>query len=241
MDISFLSFSDEYFSLIPSGSDSEILRDFFMLPHKRKLREEYNGYPASRFYTTPPSEFLCAICENILKKPYECKKCGKLFCEGCANKSKKIDPANGSRSFLCSICGSKQEPRVPSVVLVRMISELKIKCQNFDSGCREIVCIDEINKHELLCPYKEVFCANSKICRKSGLIKNFIQTESVNARNMYSHSSSRLQNRYKCYACSSKCSKIVAFEKQIAEKHYQKALKEYHSVLIKQRFNNPNS
>ena len=103
--------SEDFTVIMPSMPPSlPNFRDIF-LPHKRKTKEESHGYAVSRFFSTPPFEYLCAFCQNVVKKPLECKKCGKLYCDSCSYNLHKIDESNGSRSFSCMACGSPQEPR----------------------------------------------------------------------------------------------------------------------------------
>jgi hypothetical protein len=226
----FLELSDDRSPIISIPPTLPSIRSFLILPHKRKDRKESCGYPISRFNSPPPRDFLCILCSNVVKKPVECKKCGKLYCENCSNMLKKIDDTNGTKTFICTICNCVQEPKQPSIVLIRMISELKMKCNNYDLGCLNYITIEDMNKHELICPFREVLCENHRNCKKSGLIKDFIETEGV-FRSAYSHLSHRLNGRHKSYTCSENCRKIVLFEKMVHEKQFNKALLEYYTEL----------
>ena len=232
----FTEFSGEFTVIMPSHSTVPSFRDLFMIPQKRKNREDTNGYPLLRFESTPPKEFLCLFCQNVVKKPLECKKCNKLYCFECVTtlqKNHNSPEAHGSRMFFCSACNSMQEPKQPSLILIRIISELKIKCANYDVGCKSLITIEEMNRHDLVCPFREVTCENYRNCRKSGLIKNFIESENP-LRSIYSHISNRSSHSTnKCYLCSEKCRKIVEFEKLVSDKQFHKALLEYYNLLKK--------
>ncbi|OMJ78442.1 hypothetical protein SteCoe_21769 [Stentor coeruleus] len=231
MDHEFFGFGDGFRVLIPNPPAIPNFRDIF-LPIRRKNRDEPNGFPVSRFLTPPPSEYLCVLCQNVVKKPLECRKCGKLYCDSCIAGLQIVDESSCNKAFSCNACGCSQEPRQPSQVLLRMITELKIKCVHFDLGCQNYITIEEMNRHELVCPYREVLCGNFRHCKKSGLIKDFIETEAV-TRSIYSHISNRAgSGRGKCYTCSENCKKIVAFDKLVTDKQHHKALLEYYQVLL---------
>ena len=230
MDNDFIELSDDFTVIMPSPQSIPNFRSFFILPHKRRERKESTGYPVSSFKTVPPAEFICVICQNVVKKPIECRKCGKLYCENCANALKKTEDSN-SRIFSCTICGCSQEPRQPSMVLLRMISELKMKCSNFDQGCHHYITIEDMSKHDLGCPYREVSCENRSFCKKTGLIKDFLEND-PGTRSSYSHLPNRV-SRHKTYTCSETCKKIVAFERLVNDKQYHKALLEYHNLVTR--------
>lgn len=232
MDNDYTEYSDEFIALMSGPPILPNFLSFEILPQKRKDRKDQCGYSTSRFNVPPPSDFLCILCQSVAKKPVECKKCGKLYCGSCANMLKKIDESNGSRVFSCSICGSSQEPKQPSMVLTRMIGELRMKCTNYDLGCLNFVAIEEIGRHELVCPFREVPCENHRSCKKVGLIKDFIESESTH-RSIYSHISPRGHGRCKSFTCSEKCRKVISFEKLVNEKQHHKTLIEYYNVLLK--------
>ena len=229
----FLDFSGEFTVIMPNQSFVSSIQNFFMIPQKRKIREEMSGYPLLRFESAPPKEFLCAFCQNVVKAPLECKICSKLYCTDCVKALQKIHnppDAHGSRLLFCSACSFMQEPKQPSLILVRIISELKIKCTNYDAGCTNLITIEEMIRHESICPFRETKCENYKDCRKIGLIKNFIESD-IPLRNHYSQLSSRYRSNSKCYLCSEKCRQIVEFEQLIWNKQSYKALSEYYSLL----------
>jgi hypothetical protein len=113
-----------------------------------------------------------------------------------------------------------------------MISELKIKCKNFDLGCQSYVSLNEGSKHESTCPFTEVKCRNFEECQKVGLIKDFQEVEG-NGRNLYNPFMARA--RGKAFVCSDRCKMISLFENLIQERQNQKALTEYNEVLKKNR------
>lgn len=228
----FAEFSAEISVIMPNPLNVPNITGLFRLPQKRKNREDPCGYPVSQFEFPPPSDFLCAICQNVVRKPLECKKCSKLYCMSCINMPNKVTNSLGVISFSCSLCMCKQEPTQPSLILTRIISELKIKCMNYDGGCKTFISIEESNRHNLICPYRSVQCENYRNCRRFGLIKEFIESDGP-LRNLYSHLSSRTHGLHRTYLCSEKCKKVLAFEKLVSEKQTHKAISEYYNLLKK--------
>ncbi len=56
-----------------------------------------NGIPKERIVNLEEIKIIeslikCAICLDIINKPYECGICGSLFCEDCINEWLKINP-----------------------------------------------------------------------------------------------------------------------------------------------------
>lgn len=233
MEPNFLNFSEEFTVIIPNNSSMPSFPRIF-LPHKRQHREDTPGHALARFFSPPPQEFLCVVCQNVVKKPLECKKCGKLYCETCSLTLHTVEGVKGNRLFMCSVCNSSYEPKPPSQVLIRMIMEQKIKCNNYESGCKDPITLDEMSRHEMTCPYREVECENFKHCNRSGLIKDFIEIEGA-IRSIYSHISHRTHIRNRCYTCSDHCKKVISFEKMVYEKQYHLALLEYKSLLDRSR------
>ena len=228
----FPELSSEFSVIMPSPLTVPDFRDLFMLPQKRKKCEEACGYPISRLEVPPPSDFLCMICQNVVRKPLECRKCSKLYCMNCLNAHQKLNSAQGVVLFACSLCGCTQEPVHPSQILIRIISELRIKCMNFEAGCQTYTTIEDITRHNIVCAYREVMCENYRSCRKIGLIRDFIESEGA-IRHPYSYLTSRVHGMHKTYLCSEKCRIILEFDKLVSEKKNDKAMLEYFNLLNK--------
>jgi hypothetical protein len=202
--------------------------DEFIFPLKRKFPEELCGHPPDQFEYPPPSEFICFICQKVVKKPMECLNCGKLCCDVCIFNSLLTTDSSQPKTFKCKLCNTTKEPRKPSQLLLRMISELKIKCKNFDQGCCTYVSLNEGNKHEATCAFTEIHCRNYAECKSIGLIKNFIEIEG-NSRSLYAPLAAR--TRGKAFVCSERCRLIGKFENFLHDRQHLKALNEFLEVL----------
>lgn len=194
---------------------------------KRKYHYNPNGYSKHRFVEPPPKEFLCSLCIMVAKKPLECSKCGVLYCDTC---SKTIKKHNEKKLFECLGCNSTKEPRIPSLILKKLIGEVKVYCCNLDKGCLEVVELQGLLKHESRCPYKQVVCENHQYCKKSGVLKEFLETEL-----MFPGISAALAEqsniKQKSYVCSDRCRHVLAFQRMVLNKQPQKALVEYFELL----------
>lgn len=194
---------------------------------KRKPHQDPSGFSKHRFVEPPPKEFLCGLCVLVVNKPLECSKCGKLYCDTC---SKTIKKHNEKRIFECVSCKSTKDPRKPSLILKRLIEEVKVHCCNLGKGCLEIVGLGGLLHHESKCPYKEVVCENHQYCKKSGALKEFLETEL-----MFPGISAALAGqtsiRQKSFVCSDRCRHVLAFQRMVMNKQAQKALVEYFELL----------
>ena len=109
---------------------------------KRKLKvnrtkENNSGWPIELFIQEPSEDFMCPICLNVLKVPYQCSR-GHTFCELCIKKC--IQKRNISLSSSDNNCGHSQCPqcRVPIVknelqinlVVRNLINNFKVQCWN---------------------------------------------------------------------------------------------------------------
>lgn len=194
-----------------------------ILPHKRTTYKNSSGYPVELFLTPPASQFLCQICKMVVKKPAECSKCGELFCEACIVPESILTP---STKAFCNACNCMITPKSPSKLLIKLISEQKIKCKNSELGCTHTFVLDDLNKHEMVCPFRQVSCMNYENCGNIGYLKDFRE----------SNSPSRMHVRgngwcIKPYTCSEGCQKFIKFKDMIKEKQNEVALREYLEVL----------
>ena len=190
----------------------------YFLPQKRSARNQIAGYPLELFESPPLQEFLCQICKLVVKKPLECNFCGQLYCEFCV----RTQESCANRQFKCIVCEKECKGVLPSKVLVKIIGDLKVRCRYFDKGCLGFVKLGECQRHELTCVYRDVLCANNEFCSKTGVLKDFFESE--NRRNNFTV-------RAKSYTCSKNCSYMVLFKKLVVEKNLELALETYIKVL----------
>jgi hypothetical protein len=188
------------------------------LPQKRLNKELITGFPLDLFESPPNPQFLCQVCQMVVKKPVECSFCGKLHCEMCVKNPETFT----SGKFQCQNCGKEGKIVPPSKVLVKMICEMKVRCRFFESGCSGFFKISDCPRHELTCLFRQVRCANHQFCENIGILKDFFESE------LRSHSS---VVRPKSFSCSKECSLMVCFKRMIQENNLQSALEEYFKLL----------
>ena len=101
---------------------------------------------------------LCPLCSKILKEPYICNECQKVYCKKCLEKDYRL-----------KICPEKkiQTKFSPDVNSNRLLSNLKYRCRN----CLEIVVQSDIKTH------LESNCRKAERVKKEKTLSEIIQTK----------------------------------------------------------------
>ena len=118
------------------------------------------GYEDSRFelslgYPISPS-FHCPICMNVLNDPVMCQKNQHYFCRACISKYL-------SNTHNCPACKEdlSEETLVQAPRIVReYLSELRIRCDFFKRGCRDVMKLSNLERHVSTCGFAPVNCSN---------------------------------------------------------------------------------
>ena len=101
--------------------------------------------------------FHCLICYNVLKDPVMCRKNQHYFCHGC------ITEHLCRNSHTCPTCADELTvetlAEVPRIVKT-YLNERKIRCDYEDRGCRELVQLQNLNRHVAECGFSPVVCGN---------------------------------------------------------------------------------
>ena len=114
----------------------------------------------------------CAICNEILDKPYECDNFGALFCQKCINdwiKDKNTCPAD---------CGNFKLVKV-KLNTKKLLNLLELRCHNY-SDCSFTANYWDIIEHEEKCSFQKIKFSKS-LCPLEGhfkMLKNNIQENS---------------------------------------------------------------
>ncbi|EDW88341.1 E3 ubiquitin-protein ligase NRDP1 [Drosophila yakuba] len=106
-------------------------------------------------------ELICPICTDVLEEPVQSAECEHAFCRACIDKwmlQKQICPVD--RSVLLS------SHLVPVSRLMRnMLARLKIKCTFSQSGCAQMLSLEEFRTHVAACEHNpKVVVECSKGC-----------------------------------------------------------------------------
>ena len=110
---------------------------------------------------------ICPLFPHILRSPIKCAICETHFCSKCLERSLEI---NGK----CPICRSEisldQKESEPSKILLFLLDNLKISCENSSKGCNEKFFYHNKEGYEEhlaeKCFYVDVSCPNYKCGRK---------------------------------------------------------------------------
>ncbi|CAB4043097.1 E3 ubiquitin- ligase NRDP1 [Paramuricea clavata] len=98
----------------------------------------------------------CGICLNVLKDPVSCRHNEHLFCQACIT----IHLMNFQTCPSCmeplTVESLRQAPRTAT----NLLSELKIRCQFFNRGCRQFVELGDLERHVTDCGFAPAVCSN---------------------------------------------------------------------------------
>ena len=115
------------------------------------------GYDDERFDTIIDRHFHCLICYNVLKDPVTCRRNQHYFCRGCITEHLRRN------SHTCPTCVDEltvetltDAPRI----VTDYLNERKIRCDYEDRGCRELVQLQNLNRHVAKCGFSPVVCGN---------------------------------------------------------------------------------
>ena len=115
------------------------------------------GYDDERFPSIVDQNFHCLICYNVLKDPVMCRRNQHYFCHGCITEHLRRN------SHTCPTCADELTvetlAEVPRIVKT-YLNERKIRCDYEDRGCRELVQLQNLNRHVAECGFSPVVCAN---------------------------------------------------------------------------------
>ena len=115
------------------------------------------GYDDERFESTVDQHFHCVICYNVLKDPVMCRRNQHYFCRDCITEHLR------SNSHTCPTCADELTVEtltdVPRIV-TNYLNGQKIRCDYEDRGCRELVQLQNLNRHVTECGFSPVFCGN---------------------------------------------------------------------------------
>ena len=160
------------------------------------------GYDDERFDTIIDRHFHCLVCYNVLKDPVMCRRNQHYFCRGCITEHLRRN------SHTCPTCADELTvetvANVPRIV-TDYLDERKIRCDYEDRGCRELVQLQNLNRHVAECGFSPVVCGN----QGCGL--------TINKRDRTYHESALCQFRkLKCHNCEEISRVMAGVETKIA-------------------------
>ena len=161
------------------------------------------GYDDERFDTIIDRHFHCLICYNVLKDPVMCRRNQHYFCRGCITEHLRRN------SHTCPTCADEltvetltDAPRI----VTDYLNERKIRCDYEDRGCRELVQLQNLNRHVSECGFSPVVCGNQGC------------GQTISKRDRTYHESELCQFRkLKCHNCGEISKMMVHMETKITD------------------------
>ena len=160
------------------------------------------GYDDRRFESIVDQNFHCLVCYNVLKDPVMCRRNQHYFCRGCITEHLRRN------SHTCPTCADELTAEtlgeVPRIVKT-YLNERKIRCDYEDRGCRELVQLQNLNRHVLECGFSPVVCGNQGC------------GQTISKRDRTYHESELCQFRkLKCHNCEEISTMMAGVETKIA-------------------------
>ena len=160
------------------------------------------GYDDERFESTVDQHFHCLICYNVLKDPVMCRRNQHYFCSGCITEHLRRN------SHTCPTCADELTVEtlqdVPRIVK-DYLNERSIRCDHYDRGCRELVQLQNLQRHVAECGFSPVVCENQGC------------GETISKRDRTYHESELCQFRkLKCHNCGEISTMMAGMETKIA-------------------------
>ena len=182
------------------------------------------GYDDERFDTIIDRHFHCLICYNVLKDPVMCRKNQHYFCRHCITEHLRRN------SYTCPTCADELTVEtltsVPRIV-TDYLDERKIRCDYEDRGCRELVQLQNLNRHVAECGFSPVVCGNQGC------------GQTINKRDRIYHESELCQFRkLKCHNCEEISTMMAGMETKVAGLDTKMALTDTKMALTDTKLNN---
>ena len=161
------------------------------------------GYDDERFESIVDQNFHCLICYNVLKDPVMCRRNQHYFCHGCITEHLRRN------SHTCPTCADELTvetlAEVPRIVKT-YLNERKIRCDYQDRGCRELVQLQNLNRHVAECGFSPVMCGNQGC------------NQTISKRDRTYHESELCQFRkLKCHNCEEISTMMAGMKTKVAD------------------------
>eukprot|EP00826_Nyctotherus_ovalis_P014400 TRINITY_DN14011_c0_g1_i3.p1 TRINITY_DN14011_c0_g1~~TRINITY_DN14011_c0_g1_i3.p1 ORF type:complete len:382 (+),score=74.46 TRINITY_DN14011_c0_g1_i3:120-1265(+) len=162
------------------------------------------GYDKRQIIGTIDEDLLCSICSNLLRDPFECTKCGVMFCKLC------IDELLRYKKECPNKCKIAQDAiiRPASRIVWKLIRKHEIRCIFCDEKFR----IEFIDEHQRHC---QTFKCTNPLCRKL-IGKKRCKVAGVMG-----------------YMCSEHCAFVAMYQGQLNGKENNEPLSAFYQVIKK--------
>ena len=119
-------------------------------------RDSFGGYEEERFKDRVDIKLQCSVCLKVLKDPVQCPN-EHYFCRSCIQKSLR---ENAEACPMCQHHLTEETLTKPPRILTELLEGLKIRCDNENRGCRELIKLEFLRRHVNTCGYSPTRCAN---------------------------------------------------------------------------------
>ena len=182
------------------------------------------GYDDERFESIVDQHFHCLICYNVLKDPVTCRRNQHYFCRGCITEHLRRN------SHTCPTCADELTvdtlTNVPRIV-TDYLNGRKIRCDYEDRGCRELVQLQNLNRHVAECGFSPVVCGNQGC------------GQTISKRDRTYHESELCQFRkLKCHNCEEISTAMAGMETKVADLNTKMALNDTKLYNMDTKMNN---
>ena len=143
--------------------------------------KKFGGFDIKIFSNPINPDFICTICNNVVRQPKECTVCGTLYCESCL---KQWEERNRNNTSECPMRCKKNDLRESIMrpigkVIKNILYTLQVKCPN--ENCNKIMNLEQYESHEEICGLPK--CQNEKCLKPSE--KLIIYKDNDNGGNEY--------------------------------------------------------
>ena len=182
------------------------------------------GYDDERFESIVDQHFHCLICYNVLKDPVMCRRNQHYFCRGCITEHLRRN------SHTCPTCADEltvekltDAPRI----VTDYLNGQKIRCNYKDRGCRELVQLQNLNRHVAECGFSPVVCGNQGC------------GQTISKRDRTYHESELCQFRkLKCHNCEEMSTMMAGMETKVTDLDTKMALNDTKLYNMDTKLNN---
>ena len=160
------------------------------------------GYDDERFESIVDQNFHCLIYYNVLKDPVMCRRNGHCFCRGCVTEHLR---RNADKCPTCADELTVETLQDAPRIVKNYLNELKIRCDHYDRGCRELVQLQNLQRHVAECGFSPVVCQNQGC------------GETISKRDRTYHESELCQFRkLQCHNCGEISTMMASMETKLA-------------------------
>lgn len=115
------------------------------------------GYPQERFQYPVDKNFFCPICTDVLRDPLQCHN-QHYFCKACIKKHLE----NAKTCPICVENLTEESLSVPPRIVRDYLNGLIISCDHIERGCTNVVELENLSNHTLVCNYRPATCPSGR-------------------------------------------------------------------------------